>query len=202
MRRLRTNTVFLVCLSVAVIVNCSAAFNTCLHAQTAPTFTGCGGANTNVGPCAGTNTWSGPTGNGCPTLISCNSMSNITYTFTGGSCTGTDTLPTGVLNCKQCTVPTNQTDIYLSTAASTLGALGCFTAVTGANIGFWGTLCILGCCGVTIGTGCITGACFAGCGIILIGAGTTISVSCVWSYCQYNCAFSVSNATGSTTACG
>jgi len=163
-----------------------------------PTFSGCGGAAGNVGPCVGANAWDSGVGNGCAL---CGNNGNISFSFAGGSCIGTDPLPSGVFNCTQCSMPATSTDVYLSTPKSTWDTIMCFAAVTGISIGFWGAVCLIGCCGLSIGVGCVTGACFALCGLILVGGLTGIALSCAWGRCTYTCAYSVTFTSGSATAC-
>lgn len=195
------------CLSFALIAHYTPGFEQAVYAQQNSPFGGCSGADNSVGPCKGSNSWSAGTGNGCPTLTCCCSMSPITRSFTPSSCIGTDTLPSGVFDCNSCgTWATQETQLFNSVAASTFGTIACIAALAGVSFGPWTIYCIIACCGITLGGGCLTGACVLGCAgstaALTIGSLVfSVGAYCLWSYCQYTCSYSATSYSGSCTAC-
>lgn len=207
MSSIRKEPFLILCLFLALIAYTTPGFQQSLHAQQNPAFSGCTGANNSIGPCKGSNSWSAPAGNGCPTLTCCCSMGNITRTFTASSCIGTNTLPSGVFDCNSCgTWAVSETQIFNSTAAGTFSTIACIAALAGVSFGPWTIGCIVACCGITLGGGCLTGACVLGCAgstaALTIGSLVfSVGAYCLWSYCQYTCSYSATSYTGGTTAC-
>ncbi|MEI8382768.1 MAG: hypothetical protein WCJ09_21740 [Planctomycetota bacterium] len=207
MSSIRKEPFLILCLFLALIANTTPGFQQFLHAQQNPAFNGCSGPNNAVGPCKGSNSWSAGTGNGCPTLYCCCSMSNITKNFTPSSCIGTYSLPSGVFDCNSCgNWATQETQIFNSEALGTFSAIACIGVVAGISFGTWTIYCIIACCGVTLGAGCLTGVCVAGCvgstaALTIAGIISSIGLACLWIYCQYSCSYTATSYTGSCTAC-
>lgn len=193
---------------VVAMVLCAALMVASLPTQSAmaqgqPTFNGCGGDATALGPCVGTNSWDGGVGPGCG---ACGNIGNVTYTFSGGSCEGMTPGPCGTNNCATCNVPTQSVDGYTAVPNSTLYIAGCFGAAVGASVGITVIVCLVACCGTTgvttggIGT-CAGGGCFALCG--LVGGGlSTAALACIYGKCANTCKYTGTATNGNTTACG
>lgn len=192
---------FLVIPTCLVLMMGSLPTNSVL-AQGAPSWSGCGGDPTQVGPCVGPNSWNGGVGMGCG---KCGQAEDVVYTFTGGTCQGYTPGPYGTNNCTTCTAPTQQIDGYVSLPRSTLAFAACVSAATAGAIGLTGVACILSCCGITgfttagFGT-CAGGACFGICGV-LVGGLSGAALAEILGCCEFYCQYTGSSTGGSTTAC-
>lgn len=157
-----------------------------------PTVTNPGCPNDSHGPCTDPHTYTGGgVGNGI-----CGRCGNKVYTYTGGSCSGTNG---GDPDCRNYTVPATATYNFVSTPVGSLTYaaclavyVACLTADGALAAGVCGGACIVG--GVfTLGASCV--ACLAA-----AGAGAA-ACTCAYDECKEDCNYTGVTWAGSASAC-
>jgi hypothetical protein len=145
------------------------------------------------GPCTDPHTYTGSgIGNGY-----CGRCGNKVWTYSGGTCQGTDP---GDFNCYEANYPTTITDFFVSTPVGTLAFVACFAGYAlclgGCGIldaGVCGSVCV-GTGGFTLGASCI--ACIAA-----LGGACGAACTCAYDECKESCDYTSSSQAGSTTGC-
>jgi len=157
-----------------------------------PSQTGCPYAANRKGPCTDPCTYSSHgAGNGL-----CGTCGNITYSYAGGSCTGTSSNPEN--NCAHCTRPKDTTRIYESEAAGYVWLAGCLTAAGVCAVA--DNAAYAACVEICWKTGVFTGGqscwwCLSG-----VGAGGAACI-CAYNECVEECKYTGTVHTGETSSC-
>jgi len=147
--------------------------------------------NDKNGPCTDPHQY---TGNGIGNGL-CGRCGNIVWTYTGGTCQGTDPGPP---NCFECSYAQTITDFYVSTPVGALMFAVC-CAATAAMLVADG-VCFILCGGVCLTAGVWTGGtacwlCLAGC-----GAGG-VAIICFYDECVEDCDYVNTGRAGTATGC-